>query len=72
MTKKEKEQREELRNILKTFFLEKKVQPPITRKKVESMGYNMTDFLLELKDRLKDYAKMPLLKDFLDSCERLV
>jgi hypothetical protein len=72
MTKEEIKQREELTNILKTFFAEKKIKPPITRKKVEARGYNMTDFLLELRDALKDYAKMPLLKDFLDSCEKLI
>jgi len=68
MTKKEKQ----LKEILKSFFERKGVTPPITRSKLEKKGYNVTPFLLELKDELKPFSNMPAIQAYFKACEKLI
>lgn len=67
-----------VKNVLVKFLKDKKVSYPITRKKVEKAGHNMSDFLKELKttlekaDDIKTIRNQGLLKDFFESVEKLI
>lgn len=64
--------RKELKKILRDFFEEKNVSPPITGRKLEKAGHNKTEFLLELKNRLSEFESEPIIADYLDACEKLL
>lgn len=67
-----------LKDIMIKFFDEKKVYPPITRRKVEKAGYNLSEFLLEIKDELKKAEDLKTnkskktLEAFFQACEDLI
>ncbi len=67
-----------LKETLINFFNEKNVYPPITRKKVEKAGFQLTPFLLECKERclkaddVKTTKARKTLEVFLKACEDLV
>ena len=65
-----------VKQILIQFFNEKKVNPPLTKTKIERAGHNTTSFLLELKERLLKASdaksKKGILDDYFTACERLL
>ena len=63
---------ENLKILLKNFFKAKKVNPPITAKKLEKAEYDKTEFLLELRNKLAPYSDMPIIQDYLAACEKLI
>lgn len=63
---------QKLKNLLNEFFNEKKVKPPLTSKKIKKAGYEVSPFLLELRDRLQPFSSEPIIQGYLKACERLI
>ena len=66
-----------IKEILIKFFEEKNVYPPLTIKKIKKAGYNVSKFLLELKDELEEAEdiktnKSKKLEAFFRSCKKLI